>query len=1279
MRIKVTLKAVSYYLAACLLALPILTKAQSFTVKPEWQSPVKLVRGNEKSLMVPTFTGAQYSVDELLPTVTRLIPVESKTSEVKVTLDNLKYTPLTETEKQILSGVNVPATPKVDVSVMLKNGEPFAEVTVKPFAIDPMTGQIAKLESFNINLSPVATFSISDTINNPDRYARHSKLTIGNWFKVLVKETGIHKIDYEELKAMGMPMEGINPAFISMYGYGGEMLNEIAGKKKYDDLAEISIKVVTAKPGVFSPGDYILFYGQGPVTWNYNPSTGRVEHQTHLYTNEIVYYITSGALPGKRVPDAEPVTGNANYLSSSYTALAVLEEESMNILKSGRKWFGNKLDIYTRSINLKDLSFPDIDLDSKVSIGLSVAGRSTVPMTFNVKINGAVVATTTTERYYGDNDFAAETVSTDTFKPTAGNMSIQLQYNPPNNSALGWFDYLNFNVRSRLVFKGGQMSFRDPLSIGENRVTQFSIESSQSSIELWDVTDHAFANKIPVTRSGNTYTFKVNTTRFKEFIAFDGTSFLKTSPAGKVENQDLHGTGNYDMIIIAHPTFNSQASRLARLHNQQGDIRAKVISLQQIYNEFSSGHTDITAIRDFMKMLYDKGHENGYPKYLLLFGSASYDYKNRITNNSNLVPTFESNNSVKPILSFLSDDYFGLLDDGEGNTNNQVKGLLDVATGRFPVRTVEEATTAVNKVEAYLNSEARTFGDWRNTLLIIADDEDGNVHFTQAEKLTKTIKDKYPVYNVHKIYLDAFRQNSTPGGGRYPDANRELVSQVDKGALITNYIGHGGEDGWADERVLEIKDINAWKNFNSMGLFFTATCEFSRFDNPAKVSAGELVFTNPKGGSLALITTTRLAYSTTNEALNMSFIDTALNNKQIVPRLGDILKHTKNDNGASANNRQLTLFGDPSLPLPLPVNRVVTTSLVDAKTHQPLDTLSANTDVIITGMINDTKDQLLANFNGEVYVKIYDKPSIVRTLAQDITSHAANFEILKNIIYQGQASVVNGIFSITFPVPSDINYSFGKGKISYYATDGKTDAHGISTDLVIGGSKDLPVIDDKGPDISLYINDSTFADGDITSENPKLHVKLFDASGINTIGNGVGHDLVAILDENNYNSVLLNNFYVADRDSYQSGKAKYQFFKLPDGPHTITIKAWDVFNNSSTATINFLVKHDIRLDIGDVVAYPNPTRGEIWFKFNHNLFDENLDVEIDIFDSNGNLVRVLTPGMITATGYTVEDLYWDGTSSNGKVLRSGLYVCRVKVHDRNGNSSAHNIKILLTK
>jgi hypothetical protein len=1144
-----------------------------------------------------------------------------------------------------------------------------------PFGIDPASGKRAKIVSFVLMIN----YEIENKeLKSRHEYASNSVLASGDWYKIYVSETGIYKLTYDNLRNLGINMNGLNPDMIRIFGNGGALLNEAAGTARIDDLAENAIRVVAATPGVFAQGDYVLFYGQGTREWNMNPFSARMEHITHFYADQACYFVTIGPEPGKRIQQDLTPAGDPNYFSVSYTDYVVHENDNVNLIKSGRKWFGEKMDFYNRTINLPLYQFPDMIVSEPVTVRYGFAGRATAQLSINIVINDEIAATSTMAGFTNPIDFARELTTSSSYNAQSNNLKVQVKFNPPNNTALCWLDFVALNVRSNLRFKGGQMVFRDPQSVGTDRITSFTMSNAVNYLELWDVSDITNVKSVQLTKTGDQYTFKRATDKLTEMVAFDGTSFLPVIPGEKMNNQNLHATGNYDMILITHPEFAEQAERLAMLHNIKGDVSVTVVSLPEIYNEFSSGIQDITAIRDFMKMLYDRGNASDQPKYLLLFGDASYDVKDRIANNKCYIPTFQSDNSVKPVASFLTDDYFGLLDDGEGA--NQSTGLLDVGSGRLPVSTIAQAKTTVDKIEHYLNNATPTHGDWRNTLLIIADDQNDNEHQKQAEKVAKLLKEDSPVYNVEKIYFDAFRQQSTPGGSRYPDVNREIITRVQKGALLTNYIGHGSEVGWADERVLEIADILSWTNYDRMGIFFTATCEFSRFDDPAITSAGEWVFLNAEGGAMSMITTTRLAISSTNSVLNLSFIDTAFKCREgEYARLGDVLKHVKNDINISANSRQVTLFGDPSMRLPFPEHRVVTTSVSALPGGIETDTLFANSLATVKGEIHNFNDQLLSEFNGILSVKVFDKPSKVRTLGQDTDSHPVDFFVQKSILYQGKASVHGGKFSFTFPVPRDIDYSFGKGKISYYASNGSEDAHGFYDNIIIGGSVSQPDEDTAGTEIRLYVNDSTFQNGDYTNENPKLIAWLTDESGINTAGNGIGHDIVATIDGDSYNSVLLNDYYISDLDSYQSGVVRYQYFNLPDGEHTLTLKAWDVYNNSSSATINFVVKRNIILAVNEVKAFPSPSDGDVWFNFGHNQFDGIFTANLEIYALTGELVRTIGPATVASEGYISGNIRWDGKLAGGQSAKNGLYVCRLKLQDRNNNTTSNTVKVVLAR
>ena len=750
-----------------------------------------------------------------------------------------------------------------------------------------------------------------------------------------------------------------------------------------------------------------------------------------------------------------------------------------------------------------------------------------------------------------------------------------------------------------------------------------------------------------------------------------------------------------DFIIVAYPDFVSQANSLANIHSTNDSLTSVIVTPSQIYNEFSSGAQDITAIRDFVKMFYDRaaGTPAAAPKYLLLFGNASYDYKNRMPDNMNFVPTYESPNGLDETASYSSDDYYGFLDDTDGPYTAE---LLDIGIGRFPVKTTDEASTMINKIVRYLaknnpnsvstgcsNYASSVSGDWRNMVCFVADDEEYNDFLTSSEARANYVDTLFKDYNLDKIYCDAYVQQSGAGGQRYPDVNDAINKRVEKGALIINYIGHGGEVGWALERILQISDIESWTNINNMPLFVTATCEFSRYDDPARVAAGELVLLNANGGGIALLTTSRLAYTSSNDNLTTNFYQNVFKtNNGVYYTLGELNRISKNGTGSTVDTyiRNFVLLGDPALRLSYPINNVVTTSINGHPAGSTVETLKAFSKVTVAGEIQDQSGNKLTDFNGIVYPTVYDKKTLTHTLGNDPTSPIANFYIQKSILYKGKASVTNGNFSFTFIVPKDIAYNYGEGKISYYAEDAETNANGYyeGSKFIIGGSDSSVAIDRVGPKISLYMNDSTFVYGGLTNEKPLLLAYVSDSSGINTVGNGIGHDIVAVLDGNTAQSIVLNDYYQAALNSYQKGVIKYPFSNLADGTHTLKLKVWDIYNNSSEANTEFIVAQSAQLSLDHVLNYPNPFTTHTSFLFEHNHPCCSLQVQIQIFTITGRLIKTIDQ-VVQTIGYRAEPIDWDGLDDYGDPIARGVYIYKLKVKSDDGSTAQKTEKLVILR
>ena len=690
-----------------------------------------------------------------------------------------------------------------------------------------------------------------------------------------------------------------------------------------------------------------------------------------------------------------------------------------------------------------------------------------------------------------------------------------------------------------------------------------------------------------------------------------------------------------------------------------------VVTTDQVYNEFSSGSPDPTAIRDFVKMYYDKFKNipSDKPKYLLLFGDASYDYKDRLLNNTNFVPAYQNNISLDILSTYTTDDFFGFLDDKEDINSASLINYLDIGIGRVPAKNPGEATNFVDKVVAYFNP--LSFGPWRNNLTFIADDEDQNLHLQDMEIVTNTVSTAAAVFDKQKIYLDAYRQESGSGGSSYPLVNQAINNQVLNGTLIWNFAGHGGPRRLAEETILDQDIVNSWKNANRLPLFITATCDFAPFDNPLIHSLGENILVRPKTGAIALMTTTRVVFAFSNRIMNNNYLQIALqaDANGRYRSLGDAVKDAKNytyqTSSDITNNRKFTLLGDPAVTLAYPVLKTQPVK-INGIPVATTDTLSAAEKITIEGEVRDVQGNLLTGFNGNVYPTVFDKPQNVNTLGNDATSPPTSFSAQTNILFKGKASVTGGKFSFSFKVPKDINYQFGNGKLSLYAENGISDGNGYFTGFIVGGSGGDIDNDKEGPVIKPFLNDEKFVNGGISNETPVLIVKLTDSSGINTSGTGIGHDLVATLDDDENQFFILNDFFQGELNSYQQGRVSFQLPELEPGPHRLKVKAWDVLNNSSEAILEFIVENDEELQLSHVLNYPNPftTRTQFWFE--HNKPGLDLQVRIQIFTVTGRVIKTFQK-TINTVGNRSSELEWDGRDEYGDKVGKGVYLYKLSV------------------
>lgn len=1101
-------------------------------------------------------------------------------------------------------------------------------------------------------------------------FSSSSMLSSGKWLKVALTSEGIYRIDYTALRQRGFA-DPVNPR---VYGNNTGQLSFFNESGAPDDLREIAIHVSTGSDGVFNEGDYILFYAQGTHRWKFNNSTREYFFSRHHYSDTAFYFITSSP-GGARVTAATEPAQSPAYSTSSSDALFIHETEKENLIKSGRDWFEP---VPQQGIRVNP-GFNNLASSEKINFRISVAARAAVKTGLSLLEGTTVrsdIVVQSVNLYNTTGTFAALADSSGSFVPLSQSPSFDVKYdNKGEQGARGWLDFLTLQARTENIFSMAPVILRDARSVGAGNITAFSLQSTVTNPVIWDITDPFRVKSIIHTRNGANLTFKSRTDSLRTFIVFtpDKAMAPYLRPA-LVPNQDLHGSGEADMVILTHPLFEQYAEKLAAIHLANSGLSCQIVTPSEVYNEFSGGVPDIAAIRNFLRMKFQRQQGTSRPlRYLLLFGDGSYENKTLPPKNPNFIPTYQSPNSNIVVSSFTSDDFYGLLEEGEG----EAQGSEDIGIGRLPVSDTVQAGIILEKIRSYLDPSNN--GAWKNVICLVADDEDGNTHMNDGEGLAGVLNERAPEYNIDKIYLDAFRQVTTVNGQTYPDVNKAINDRINDGCLIFNYVGHGNETGLAHERVVKMEDVNQWRNRGKLPLFITATCEYSRFDdvevNPAtreltpKTSAGESVLLRKEGGAVALMSTTRVVYSAPNFFLNRDIYNYAFDSDSSgnPMRLGDIIKLAKNSSGNSVNKRNFSLLGDPALRLAYPWHgRVVTDSINNIPAGQGTDSLKALSLITVSGHIEDNKGRLLNNFNGKVSPLIYDKENRIRTIAND-GGPVMEFYLRNNILFSGNTIAANGRFRFSFIVPRDINYSFGNGKISYYAHDDESDMTGSTTDIVVGGFSGEAVSDTKGPEIRLYMNDTLFRDGGMTSSSPVLIAVIEDKGGINTSGSGIGHDITGFPDGQRNSSVVLNSYFVNDIDNYSKGRVTYSLSSLEKGRHSFTVKAWDNFNNSSEETIHFMVGPDEKFVLTDLFNYPNPFSAETKITGQLNRPGTVCDAGIRIFSLDGKLIREIRT-TIPVNGFVLPPVTWDGTDESGNRVAKGMYMYVVTLTTGDGET-----------
>jgi hypothetical protein len=1254
----------------------------SYPIRLQWQGVTEQHIASDTLLYIALESGVYEGV---MPVYYQSFPIYDDAVKVEVECLNVKAEVLSSAEMKVAHGYAYNADFEVSATPLRSRDEALLSVRIVPFRQNG--NQFEKLLSATLSVTLTPDFS---NVKTACTYATRSAMASGEWYKIGLPENGIYKLTASDLTELGINISNLDPHQIRIYHNGGGVLPEMNAVSRPDDLVEVPIYVAGESDGRFDNNDYILFYGRGPVCWKLETDRVAYTHLQNPYDDYAYAFVALGLGQGKRISEGNASSGNADQIINQYLDYQVYENDQYNLNRTGRAYFGDKMELNsTKNI---DFSFPDMVTSLPCWVKTALAGRNFKPANFEVLVDDVMKATYPVQSTTSSTQdpYANEVGGWVSSQPTGETVRVTLKYNALGASSTyeGYVDYVLINAWRKLTFKSGQMLFRNPGAIATDNIYEYHLAGASQQTQVWDVSNPMNPCILKGKLNGSTFSFKVVGNRGNEFVAHNGSSYCSAKAFGKIDNQNLHGIRDMDFVILTYVDFMSQAERIQAIHNRiDPDLNIFITTPEQIYNEFSCGAKDVTAIRDFCRMLYLDSTPGHKIKYLLLLGDCSYDYKNR-DGIVDFVPSYETVKSLDMLTTYVTDDYFGSMDENEGNIGHS---LADIGIGRFPVQTLEQATQMVDKIERYIAKDATTMAPWRNTFTFFTDDEGGFV--SNADSLARMLKwvggDGVV---VDKIYLDAYPQISAPGGEIAPEVNAAINSRMEKGTLVINYVGHGGEVQLAEEKILQRKDVDSWRNAPMYPLMITGTCEFSRFDDHQRTSLGEYSFLNQYGGMIAMFTTSRV----TSGPDNMNFAKGIYNNLfRIVGeehyRLGDVYRLAKT-NGGNYEKRYV-FFGDPALRLTYPKWKVETLSIngqypgyhldsipINDSTWQTFpayhDTIGALQPVEIEGVVKDFDDNVASNFNGVVNVIVYDKEAELST--NGTTCAPIDFKLRNSMIFNGKAEVINGKFKINFIVPRDISYRYGQGLINYYATDYDIDANGNCDSFIIGGFYDDATEDKEGPEIKLFIDDTLFVNGGLTGQNPMLLAYIEDESGINTTGAGIGHDIMATLTGSAKNAYCLNDYFVAELDQPGKGAVTYKMQDLADGDYTLTLKVWDIYNNSSMASIDFTVVNNSGMVIENVYNAPNPVTDETLFVFDHNQVGNNVKVDIYIYDIMGHCVNTISETVSGASTRT-DPIRWNGRGAGGENLRNGVYIYRIVATNDFGETATLVSKLVLSK
>lgn len=1174
-----------------------------------------------------------------------------------------EFAPLTPAEKKLIKNHKSLITGSINPSTYISTirKEKRLEVAFVPFV--KKGNAYLRLTSCQISIKQKATLSthknLSKSMANSadERYVQNSVLSQGKWVKISAKNEGMYEITADMLKSWGFA--DINR--VKLYGYGGQIIPEAftfeGNDALIDDLCEIPL---------YRRDKSVLFYSNGIVRWTFDNTNKRFKHADNYYSNIGCYFITEGESP--LAFTTSPTAGNAEDVITTDRVPhhALYEENATMWYEGGRRLFDSHNFAQKQKITF-NLATPDYISDGNFPVKMDVSFSAASALTSTkatISLNNASIGTLTVSKY-GNNENAR--VSTSTFKPTSLNAqnSITISTNNANPARL---DYICISYMRKISGTADSYSF-STFSAGPVRL---SIADADSGTEIWELTRaNQVQRKIAASLQGSTLTTQPIDPQVRYAIVNVNRNYPAPTYEGEVSNQNLHADRNLDMVIVV-PTsgkLTEQAERLANIHRTREGLRVKVIKAAEIYNEFSSGTPDASAIRRYMKMLYDRAErEEDMPRFLLFFGNGLADNRMLTEDNVWLNPDdyllcFEMDNSslsIGNLNSYCTEDYFGFLDDGEGADILTEK--MDLAIGRLCATTSEEAKVLVDKIERYLTNTSA--GNWKNDILLIGDFGDNNGHMQDAERVAAEIKNTDNRLTIHKAYPDAYAPTITSVGTTYPACTRQILTNLTNGVALVNYSGHGSPFQLSHAAILNdthLKSISTTR----YPVWLLASCEIFPFDSKED-NLGRISMLQEDGGCIAFVSPTRSVYASLNNPLNCRLTRYAIGRKANGSRytLGEAMMSAKVDMVTSQkdmNKMKFAIIGDPAITLGTPNGEVVLDSLNGELLPEAPLTLKAGSVERFSGHINTVgTNEICSDFNGQLNVRIFDceRTTLCKGNGSD---EAFTFTSREDCVFSGTTTVVDGKFTITTTIPLDIAYSNKNARISCYAWDSNNsrESSGIYEKISLHDTDPGVLTDNERPTVLMYFGNEEFPNGGVIGTEALLQANISDNLGINTSTSGLGHDMLLTIDGDSENAVNVNEYFFFDFGSHKSGHLAYPLKGLAPGPHTLALQVWDLNNNCTIAQLDVLVSREpVPEGVFSVTCNNNPVGSVSHIAAQLPSDHQGGEVEITISSTSG--LKVWSQSVSTIAGQRYISIPWNGCSTGGAPLPTGVYLLQAR-------------------